>query len=174
MCQILDDDYNVVINEDKFFNLYTYNEYIKDIYKTNRAVHFENVLKTAKFSLCSRKNETNEVLNKEMKKEMTEISKDAKEKLFNDFIESEDKTIKKFENIENRMTFLNLPNDKAILEKYKDVLICDHNLEKHINVIRVLKSDDYITKKLNKIDGETFKVKTVETVYNKIQIVRNF
>ena len=71
------------------------------------------------------------------------------------------------------MTFLNIPNDKAILEKYKDVLICDHNLEKHMNVIRVLKSDDYITKKLNKIDGETFKVKTVETVYNKNHILRN-
>ncbi len=30
-----------------------------------------------------------------------------------------------------------------------------------------------IRKKLNKIDGETFKVKTVETVYNKIHILRN-
>ena len=107
------------------------------IYKTNRCVHFEKVLKTAKFSICSRKNETNELFNKELKKEMTEISKETKEQLFNDFLESEDKTIKKFENIENRMTFLNLPNDKAILEKYKDVLICDHNLEKHMNVINV-------------------------------------
>jgi hypothetical protein len=32
MCETLDDDYNVVINEDKFFNLFTYNEYIKEIY----------------------------------------------------------------------------------------------------------------------------------------------
>ena len=79
VCEILDDDYNVVINEDKFFNLCTYNEYIKDIYRTNRAVHFENVLKTAKFSICSRKNETNELLNKELKKEMTEITKETKE-----------------------------------------------------------------------------------------------
>ena len=77
MCETLDDNYNVVINEDKFFNLYTYNEYIKDIYRTNRAVHFENVLKTAKFSICSRKNETNELLNKELKKEMTEITKET-------------------------------------------------------------------------------------------------
>jgi hypothetical protein len=105
---------------------------------------------------------------------MTGISKESKEKIFNEFIQSEDKTIKKFENIENRMNFLNIPNEKEILEKYKDVLICDHNLEKHMNVIRILKSDDYIKNKLNKIDGETFKVKTVQTVYNKIHILRNF
>ena len=43
-----------------------------------------------------------------------------------------------------------------------------------MNLIRLLKSDDYIKSKLNKIDGETFKVKTIDTIYNKIHIIRNF
>ena len=38
----------------------------------------------------------------------------------------------------------------------------------------MLKIDDYINNKLSKIDGETFKVKTIGTVYNKIHIIRNF
>ena len=58
--------------------------------------------------ILKRKNETNELLDIELKKEMTEISKESKDKLLDDFIESEDKTIKKFELIENRMTFINL------------------------------------------------------------------
>ena len=43
-----------------------------------------------------------------------------------------------------------------------------------MNLIRLLKSDDYIKSKLNKIDGETFKVKTIDIIYNKIHIIRNF
>jgi hypothetical protein len=72
------------------------------------------------------------------------------------------------------MTFLNLPNDNKILEQYKDVITDDKVLDNHLNLIRLLKSDDYIKSKLNKIDGETFKVKTIDTIYNKIHIIRNF
>ena len=38
----------------------------------------------------------------------------------------------------------------------------------------MLKTDEYINNKLNKIDSETFKVKTIGTVYNKIHIIRTF
>ena len=38
----------------------------------------------------------------------------------------------------------------------------------------MLKTDEYINNKLSKIDGETFKVKTIDTVYNKIHIIRTF
>ena len=38
----------------------------------------------------------------------------------------------------------------------------------------MLRTDEYNNNKLNKIDGETFKVKTIDTVYNKIHIIRTF
>ena len=72
------------------------------------------------------------------------------------------------------MTFLNLPNDKTIMLQYKDIITDDKTLEHHLNLIRMLKTDEYINNKLSKIDGETFKVKTIDTVYNKIHIIRNF
>ena len=174
ICEELDDEYNVVINEDKFFNMFTYNEYNADIFKTNRCVHFENILKIAKFKLCTIINDDNKVLNKEVKLEMTEATKEQKEKLFNEFVEAENVNLNKFTPIVERMEFLNLPNDKTIIQKYKDVLTDDKTLEHHLNLIRMLKTDEYINNKLSKIDGETFKVKTIDTVYNKIHIIRNF
>ncbi len=72
------------------------------------------------------------------------------------------------------MTFLNLPNNNKVLEQYKDVITDNKVLDNHLNLIRLLKSDDYIKSKLNKIDGEKFKVKTIDTIYNKIHIIRNF
>ena len=105
---------------------------------------------------------------------MKEATTEQKEKLFNEFLVAENMDLNKFTPIVERMTFLNLPNDKKVLEQYKDVLTDDKVLESHLNLIRLLKSDDYIKSKLNKIDNETFKVKTIDTIYNKIHIIRNF
>ena len=174
MCEVLDDEYNVVLNEDKFFNMYTYNEYNADIFKTNRCIHFENILKTAKFKLCFVSDDSSTTLNKDEKVEMKEATTEQKAKLFNEFLQSENKDLNKFTPIVERMTFLNLPNDNKILEQYKDVITDDKALDNLLNLIRLLKSDDYIKSKLNKIDGETFKVKTIDTIYNKIHIIRNF
>ena len=151
--------------------MFTYNEYNADIFKTNRCIHFENILKTAKFKLCLLSDDTSTTLNKDVKVEMKEATKEQKEKLFNEFLQSENKDLNKFTPIVERMTFLNLPNDKKVLEQYKDVLTDDKVLESHLNLIRLLKTDDYIKSKLNKIDNETFKVKTKDTIYNKIHII---
>ena len=66
MCEVLDDEYNVVLNEDKFFNMFTYNEYNADIFKTNRCIRFENILKTDKFKLCLLSDDTSTTLNKDV------------------------------------------------------------------------------------------------------------
>ena len=34
-----------------FFNLYTYNEFIKDVYHTNKTVHYELLLREYKFDM---------------------------------------------------------------------------------------------------------------------------
>ena len=119
---MLDDEYNVVLNEeDKFFNMFTYNEYNADIFKTNRCVHFENILKIAKFKLCTITNDDNIVLDKEVKTEMKNATKEQKEKLFNEYVEAENANLNKFTPIVERMEFLNLPNDK-IIKTYKQMI----------------------------------------------------
>ena len=105
---------------------------------------------------------------------MKEATTEQKAKLFNEFLAAENKDLNKFTPIVERMTFLNLPNVNKVLEQYKDVITDDKALDNHLNLIRLLKSNDYIKSKLHKIDGETFKVKTIDTIYNKIHIIRNF
>ena len=53
---------------------------ICDVLKTNRCIQFENILKTAKFKLCTLTNDDNNVLNKEVK---TEMKKQQRNKMIN-------------------------------------------------------------------------------------------
>ncbi len=75
---------------------------------------------------------------------MKEATTEQKAKLFIKFLVAENKERNKFPPIVERMTFLNLPNDNKVLEQYKDILTDDKVLDNHLNLIRLLKSDDYI------------------------------
>jgi hypothetical protein len=172
VCEDIDDDYNNVINENSFFSLYTINEYYKDVLKTNSRIHYENLLKDAKFNLKFFNNEEPEALDKEKQKQLNNIIIEHNETLFNEFLESKDKNINKYNGYMERMNILNIPIDNDIIIKYKDEITDEHKTEKYFNMIRMLKSDDYIKGKLNKLELENYKVKNIDNIYNKIRIIR--
>ena len=173
ICLVLDEeDYEMKIQESKFFNLYCYNQYVNDIYQTNRTLHFENILIQNKFIIKSQNIKHKQDLDKETKIIMKELTEEEKEELFIEYIDNDDKTIKKYETIDNRKIYLNLPDDKITLQEYKNVLMSDYHLDKHINSIRILKTDEYITKKIN--NNDMFKVQAINTSYNKIGIIRKY
>ena len=62
-------------------------------------------MKTAKFKLCLVSDDTSTTLNKDVKVEMKEATKEQKENLFNEFLQSENKDLNKFTPIAERMTF---------------------------------------------------------------------
>ena len=45
MCYIIDENDDYKFNENMFFKLFVYNEYLTDIYKTNKEYHFRQILK---------------------------------------------------------------------------------------------------------------------------------
>ena len=45
-------------------------------------------------------------------------------------------------------------------------------LNDHMNIIRILKSDEYIKNKLIKINEQNQKIKVIDNIYNKISILR--
>ena len=45
MCYIIDENDDYKFNENTFFKLFVYNEYLTDIYKTNKEYHFRQILK---------------------------------------------------------------------------------------------------------------------------------
>ena len=166
-------DYEEVISQNDFFKLYCYNEYTNDIFKTNKTIHYEQILKNANFKII----DDNIKPVKFDKVKMNELKDDRIEQydnLFDEYINANenDKTKNKFETINNNVKVLNLPNNKDILTKYKEYLMNPFKLNDHMNIIRMLKSDEYIKNKLIKINEQNQKIKVIDNVYNKISILR--
>ena len=43
-CVSLNENDEQIINKNLFFNVFCYNEYVKDVYKTNKLIHYKNIL----------------------------------------------------------------------------------------------------------------------------------
>ena len=113
------------------------------------------------------------------KEQITEFKEDRAEvyeNLFDEYINSndDDRTKIKFESINNNIEVLNLPNNKDVLIKYKEYIMDDKKKDKHMNIIRLLKSDEYIKMKLDNVQQQNQKVKTLDNIYNKISVLRNY
>lgn len=80
MCTSIDNDDQLVINENTFFKLFCYNEWVKDIYNTNKRHHYKQILLNNGFSL-SNVGEFKK-LNEHAKEEMIEIREDNINKKF--------------------------------------------------------------------------------------------
>ena len=53
ICKQFDENEDVYINENMYFNLFCFNEYILDVYNTNKRLHYENILLNKGFILSS-------------------------------------------------------------------------------------------------------------------------
>jgi len=150
-------------NENTFFNIFTYNEYINDIYKTSHKTHFINILKQNKFIIndVGIKQTLNPVKKEQLKiliNELTDIE-------FNDTItgKNENKIIKQ------RITFLKLTKETA--PEFKEILINPHQLNDYLNFSRLLKNEEYVLSKINKEKYKVPEYKAVFSNYYKIKLI---
>ena len=170
MSLFVDEDDNIRMSNNSFFNMFCYNEYVKDIFNTNKLAHYENILKENEFILDSKGKKAK--IDEELKSEMTDLRADIDENLFKEFLNAENKELDKYKIIMDRIKLLELPEDIEILTKYKNYLMNPHDLTNHLNVIRFFKSDHYINSKVLVANEKNFKVKQFYDVYNKIKIFR--
>jgi len=172
MSLYVDEDDNIKMSNNTFFNLFCYNEYVKDTYNTNKLSHFEEILKQNKFILDSRGEKSK--IEQDIKIEMTDLRTDIDDNFFNDFLTSDNRKDEKFKVILERIDLLNLPiNNDETLTQYKEYLLNPHKLTMHLNIIRFFKTDQYIQNKLAIVNEKNFKVKHFDNIYNKISIFRN-
>ena len=133
---INDDDGNVIVNENMFFNLFCNNEYMYDTYNTNKLKHFEIIFQENQFamSVIGDKDIKLTRIDKTIMKCLTEqISIDN----FNKFLEDDDKEKEEYKIINDRLKYLEIPLDKNdVLTKYKDIINDNIKTEEHKNVIR--------------------------------------
>ena len=157
-----------VIKEDLFFNLFTYNEYVKDTYNTNKKAHYENILIENGFILSEEG--INKVISKETKKEMKENTISVDKGLLIEYLESNKKKHNKYDFINKNVELLKLPPDKIL--EYSEYVLDSHKLLQYMNAIRILKSDDYISNKIKELGESSYNIKSYNSVYHKIKLLR--
>jgi len=168
VCSSNDTSDDEVINENTFFKMFIYNEYVADIFNTNKTVHYENILKDEGFIISSVGNA--QKLNKIIKYEMKEITQNIKEEIFNEFIESGNCD----ESLQNNLNLLGLDTitDNDILLKYRQEITDKFKLTEHLNIIRTFKDDLTISVKIAQIENENYNIQCMNSIYHKISMVK--
>ena len=173
-CVNTDENDNNKICKNTFYKLFAYNEFVIDTYKTNTKMHFLNILKDNKFivNVIGEK----EIMVKTDKLAMTQAVKDIKEELFNEFIDAEDQFLIKYKLMRENMDILKLvfPDNQETLQTYKDEIIYAKSLSAHFNLIKLMKSDEYVNKKVALLNSTSYQLKTYKSVWSKIQLLREF
>ena len=162
------------IIENSFFVIYCYTEFIKNIYKMNMTEHYKDILKYKGF-VISEEGETAKI-KPEINQKIKELSAEIKEKLFIEYLEADEtnKTEKKFDIFNKHVDFLKIPKDnKELLTDYQHEITDKHALQNHVNIIRILKNDDHINKKIHEAKENSFDIKNLSSIYNKIHVIRN-
>ena len=71
------------------------------------------------------------------------------------------------------MELLGLKNErKKVLLKYKEVLKDEKEIKYHLNTIKILKTENYLEKKLQELRSETMDIKISNNSYNKILLLK--
>lgn len=203
-----DDEYKVI--ENSFFNLFSFSEYMIDLYKTNMTKHYQDLLIMNGFVMSEEG--TIEKLDKEEKHELKELSKEIKEELYKEFLETEYKGHEKYDSFNRHIEFLQIPLyvqvtvqeysrdamgriiiedglermekyveqettknvvNVELLEKYKNEIMDKYVLQDHLNIIRLLKTDDYIKGKLIAAKESSYDIKNMTMIYSKVKAVRD-
>ena len=162
-CTYIDEKDELQVVRNTFFNLYCYNEFVKDIYETNKVKHFELLLVENGFVLSS-EGSLNRIA-KETKQHQSQLVQELTEELFNEFLESENKLDEKFFNINLAIEYLKVPESEVT--RFKDIILDKWKLRDHDSIIRFLKSDEYVDHKLTDLSFKGIDVKNLTNNYNK-------
>lgn len=171
VCSYCNEHDELAVVKNMFFELYAYNEYTIDVFKTNMTKHFENILVENGFVLSEEGRPIKMDIQDRL--ELKTCTQEIQDQIFNEFLEAEDKTADKFKQIMKRAQLLKLPEDKSIYEAYESELKDKYELQNHLNIIRTLKDKKYISDKLQVLREYSFDVKTVSNIYNKILTLNN-
>ena len=173
VCLTLDEEDEFKFLENTFFKLYSYNEYINDIFNASKYYHFENIIKKEGFQLVNLYEPKK--LDKDTRDEMTELIDTIATEQFNAYLEDNDKYNEKYDNINKRIILLNLDkqNDEQ-LASYKDVIMSKFKLNEHLNIIKLLKSDEYLSDQLKMLKHASLTTNLLKHTEYKMVLLREF
>lgn len=164
----------ITVNKNIFFNLYCYNSYVFDTYASNKLTHFEKILEENGFKLSV--SGKKRALKWEVKEKMTEELEIYREDIYNQFLkatETEREAVQFSKINEHFKTFkLNekTPEELAII---KTCITDEYYFNEVLNFNRLLKSEEYITTRVNISNNVNYKIKNYNGIYKKIQLFQH-
>ena len=156
-----------VVAKNSFFHLFVKNEYMLNCYSSNKLYFFEKILIDNEFIL-ENYNEADEKIETVDIKESKNIDNYAK--LFDEYIDCKDKKIVKYNTFNKRIENLHLPKNKIF--EYKNIIASDSKYEEYKNCIRLIRTDKYISDQLENAKENSYGVKSMFGVFNKIYLLR--
>jgi hypothetical protein len=174
VCKQFNEKEESYINENMFFDLFCYNEYILDIYNTNKKIHYENILKNKGFILGFEGTELK--INTKTKNEMSTLYKnvDIIEEYLNDKNLNKSKD-EKYQNLIDDINLFNLKTNEEII-KYKDILSNKFKIQHFFNYIKLLNyngenmKDNINCYDIKKITTNNEKIKIIHKLYKEHNI----
>jgi hypothetical protein len=173
VCVTVDENDQQKVIQNTFFKLFCYNEYVKDVYKSNIKIHFEQLLQQNGFVLSTMGEKKK--LEKEMKGEMKGLTEEIETDTFDSFIKASenDKTKAKYKPFMDRIKILHLNvNDEEELLKYSDEIGNEKSFRSHLTFCRLLQNDDYLKGELEKKHENSYDIAQLTCTVNKILHIR--
>jgi hypothetical protein len=173
VCMQVDENDQQKVIKNTFFKLFCYNEYVKDVYKSNIKIHFEQLLKQNGFILSTVGEKKK--LEKEVKGEMKGLTEEITTEKFDNFINASgnDKTKAKYKPFNDRINILRLNvEDKEQLLQHSDEIGNEKNFRSHLNFCRLLQSDEFLKAELEKKHENSYDIAQLTSTVNKILYIR--
>jgi hypothetical protein len=165
LCITINEDDELKFNDNTFFKLFIYNEYLNDIYNTNKERHFKQILLNNGFNISCVN--IKQELKKETKLKLKQVKDELQQKIFIEHIDE----IKINETLEDKISFLKITSNEDKL-KYYDVINDKFIKDSYLNLIRLFQTDESILNKLNSINKNSVDYKAIYSTYNKINLLR--
>ena len=178
ICKTINEKDEDVLVENLFFELFCYNEYMKDVYQTNKRMHFEQILRDEGFQLSEVGKP--KAMDKDTRQQAKDMVEEMNEQLLNEYLDSFDKygnnsSDSRFEHLKRNIKALGLhKSDVETIRKYKDMVLDSFRVEQHFHIMATMRTDAYIDSKLETKRQETYDVCLLHTDYNKVKLLRLF
>jgi hypothetical protein len=170
MCSsYLDENDDIKYAPNSFYNIYTYNEYVKDIYENNKAEHLNKLLKDNGFECNEDVNENASKLDKKVIDRMKEISNDAVDVTFEQWINKE--VVCEMYDIRSSILGLKEDEDK---KTYKNYITDRQMFEEHYKITTLLKDNNHICDKANDSIENSYAEFGISNIYSKIKLLSEF
>lgn len=170
MCSsYLNEDDELTYAPNSFYNMYIFNEYIRDIYEHDKIEMLKLILNESGFICNEDDTETPEKLDKVTKEKMENLTEKATDKTFDDWI-NKDIECEMFD-IRSAMLGLKDDDDK---KKYREHITDKYKYNDHFKIIDLLKDENYINSKAENALSNSYVEFGIDNIKSKIKLLYEF